>query len=95
MRRSILIFTAAIVVSGVASVFAQGQQYGTLGGRVVSADHLPLPGVTVTVSSDALQGTRSATTDVNGVYTLQASRPAATSSASRSTRCRASSDAQW
>jgi len=75
MRRSISIFTAAIVVSGVASVFAQGQQYGTLGGRVVSADHVPLPGVTVTVSSDALQGTRSAATDVNGVYSLPGLAP--------------------
>jgi outer membrane receptor protein involved in Fe transport len=37
---------------------------------VSSADRLPLPGVTITVSSDALQGERTATTDVNGVYSL-------------------------
>ena len=30
----------------------------------------PLPGVTVTVSSDALQGTRDGITDINGIYSL-------------------------
>ena len=69
MRR-ISFLVAAMTVSGVVSVFAQGQQYGTLSGRVASADRLPLPGVTVTVSSDALQGERTATTDINGVYAL-------------------------
>jgi hypothetical protein len=49
---------------------AQGQQSGAVGGRVSSADKLPLPGVTITVSSDALQGERTVTTDVNGIYSL-------------------------
>src|SRR6187549_1131682 len=75
MRRSISFFIAAIIVSGGVSVFAQGQQYGTLSGRVASADNLPLPGVIVTVSSDALQGTRTATTDINGVYALPGLAP--------------------
>src|SRR5262245_6484065 len=75
MRRSISFFAAAIVLSGAVSVFTQGQQYGTLSGRVASADNLPLPGVSVTVSSDALQGTRMATTDVNGVYALPGLAP--------------------
>ncbi len=75
MRRSISVLVAAMAVSGVASVFAQGQQYGTLSGRVASADRLALPGVTVTVSSDALQGTRTATTDINGVYALPGLAP--------------------
>jgi len=46
-------FTAAIVVFGAGAASAQGQQYGTLSGRVASTDNLPLPGVTVTASSDA------------------------------------------
>ena len=49
---------------------AQGQQSGAVGGRVSSADRLPLPGVTVTVSSAALQGERTASTDINGIYSL-------------------------
>ena len=53
-----------------APAFAQGQQSGAVGGRVSSADRLPLPGATITVSSDALQGERTATTDINGIYAL-------------------------
>jgi hypothetical protein len=75
MRRSIPFFATAFVLAGVVPAFAQGQQYGTLSGRVTSSDNLPLPGVTVTVTSDALQGARSATTDVNGVYTLPGLAP--------------------
>ncbi|MEN3339406.1 MAG: hypothetical protein V7647_3082, partial [Acidobacteriota bacterium] len=63
------IVPALICLAPVAS-FAQGQQSGALSGRVSSADRLPLPGVTVTVSSAALQGQRVGTTDVNGVYSL-------------------------
>jgi hypothetical protein len=48
----------------------QGQQSGAVGGRVFSADGLPLPGVTVTATSPAAQGERIATTDVNGVFSL-------------------------
>src|SRR6185436_18713445 len=43
-------------------VFSQGIPTGTLAGRV-SADNQTLPGVTVSVSSPALQGRRSATTN--------------------------------
>ncbi len=66
---------AAVVCLLAAPAFAQGQQYGTVSGRVSDADRLPLPGVTVTVSSDALQGSRTATTDVNGVYSLPGLAP--------------------
>jgi outer membrane receptor protein involved in Fe transport len=60
---SLAIFTAA------SSAAAQGQQSGSISGRV-SADRRPLPGATVTVVSEALQGTRIAVTDVNGIYSL-------------------------
>jgi hypothetical protein len=75
MRRTISFISAAAVVCMGASAFAQGQQYGTVSGRVSSADNLALPGVSVTVSSDALQGTRTATTDVNGIYSLPGLAP--------------------
>ena len=51
---------------------AQGVQTGTVTGIVDSADGLPLPGVTVTATSPALQGERSTVSDTNGVYYLRA-----------------------
>ena len=74
MRR-IVCFAIAIVSLSAASAFAQGQQYGSVSGRVASQGNAPLPGVTVTATSDALQGSRSATTDVNGVYSLPGLAP--------------------
>lgn len=43
---------------------------GTVGGKVASVDGEALPGVTVTVSSPALQGTRSTTTGETGEYNI-------------------------
>jgi hypothetical protein len=60
----------ALICLAPAASLAQGQQSGVLSGRVSSADRLPLPGVTVTATSTALQGQRVATTDINGVYSL-------------------------
>jgi outer membrane receptor protein involved in Fe transport len=54
---------------------AQGLQTGTITGIVTSQDDAPLPGVTVTASSPALQEVREAVTDVNGVYYLRALPP--------------------
>jgi hypothetical protein len=70
MRRIHTVSAAAIVCLSASGVFAQGQQYGALGGRVSSTDGQPLPGVSVTASSEALQGTRQGVTDINGVYSL-------------------------
>src|SRR5687767_9626245 len=55
--------------------YAQGLQTGTITGIVSSQDNAPLPGVSVTVSSPALQETREAVSDVNGVYYLRALPP--------------------
>jgi outer membrane receptor protein involved in Fe transport len=63
------LFTAAIVVLACAPLaHSQGLQLGTITGVVQSADGLPLPGVTITVKSPSMQGTRGAVSDVNGVY---------------------------
>jgi hypothetical protein len=43
---------------------------GTISGRVVSADHAPLPGVTVTATSPNLQGDRTAVTSENGDFII-------------------------
>jgi len=48
---------------------ALAQTKGTLRGRVEDPDGSPLPGVVVTVSSDALiEGSRSMTTGINGMF---------------------------
>jgi hypothetical protein len=50
------------------------QTLGSLTGTV-NFDSAPLPGATVTISSPALQGTRTTTTDVNGNYNFAALPP--------------------
>jgi hypothetical protein len=52
-------------------LFAQGVQTGIITGTVNSTDGLSLPGVTITARSPALQGSRSAVTDINGVYFIK------------------------
>ncbi|MCG3194992.1 MAG: hypothetical protein DIJKHBIC_04260 [Thermoanaerobaculia bacterium] len=51
-------------------VFAQGIGTGTVNGRITDQEGQGLPGVTVTAKSPALQGSRSAVTNVNGDYLL-------------------------
>ena len=71
MRRlTACVFALGVIAVG-SSGHAQGVQTGTVTGTVVSADDLTLPGVTVTVASPSLQGTRSGVTDVNGVYVIK------------------------
>jgi len=53
-----------------AGAAAQGNPTGTIRGQVVDPDNLPLPGVTVTAASPALQGTRSAVTSANGDFII-------------------------
>jgi hypothetical protein len=53
-----------------APVFAQGEQAGAIRGRLTSSDHLTLPGVTITVASPSLQGTRTTASDVNGNFVI-------------------------
>ena len=63
---------AASILLVVSSAFAQTT--GNLNGTV-TLDNNPIPGVTVTISSPALQGTRTSTTDVNGNYHFGAIPP--------------------
>jgi hypothetical protein len=54
------------------SVSAQGVQTGTIRGTIRDQQDLPVPGVTVTATSPALQGPRTTVTDGQGIYTLTA-----------------------
>ena len=69
MRR-IAVLVAALGLCGLSVAFAQGVQTGTIRGVVKDAQELPVPGVTVTATSPALQGARTMTTDAQGVYAL-------------------------
>jgi len=60
----------AFMLATVATAGAQGNPTGTISGRVIDADGLPVPGATVTVSSPALQGLRTAPTSTNGDYII-------------------------
>jgi outer membrane receptor protein involved in Fe transport len=71
VKRSLVAFATLLLVA--MPIFAQGT-VGTMTGTVIM-DNAPLPGVTVTISSPALQGTRVAYTDVNGNYNFAALPP--------------------
>jgi len=58
----------------IVTVSAFGQTTANLTGTVTS-DKTPIPGVTVTISSPNLQGTRTAITDANGNYNFAAVPP--------------------
>src|SRR5262245_46447462 len=63
------------VALGFAPAFAQGTQTGTVSGTVTATDGAALPGVSVTLSSPALQGTKQATSDALGAYHFRALPP--------------------
>ena len=62
-----LCFAVLLAIAGTAT--AQSTT-GTISGRVVDAQGLPVPGVTVTATSPNLQGTRETVTSANGDYIL-------------------------
>jgi hypothetical protein len=74
MRRNLLLVLALVLATAGLS-FAQGSQSGVLTGTVTSTDKAPVPGVTVTIKSDSLLGTRSSVTDANGSYIFKGLPP--------------------
>jgi Carboxypeptidase regulatory-like domain len=65
----------ALVLGIAANGFAQGLQTGIITGTITTDDGLSLPGATVTVTSDVLQGPRTTVTDVNGNYVIRGLPP--------------------
>src|SRR5579872_4011625 len=76
-RARAFIFLAALfaIANTAASVFAQGVQTGTIRGTIKDQQNLAVPGVTVTATSPALQGSRVAVSDTQGIYTINALPP--------------------
>jgi hypothetical protein len=66
LRTALLVALAGLVLMPVARADTTGELLGT----VRDADGNPLPGVTVTVTSPSLQGSRTATTDSSGEYRI-------------------------
>src|SRR4051812_5298549 len=60
----------AAVLLALAGVAHAQSTTGTISGRVVDAQNLPVPGVTVTATSPNLQGTRETVTSTNGDYII-------------------------
>ncbi len=73
MKLRLLALIAAVLLVGSSIAFGQVVN-GNLTGYVMM-DKAPLPGVTVTISSPNMQGTRSTTSDVNGNYNFAAVPP--------------------
>ena len=73
MHRVLVTLVATWLIGGMAaSSFAQGVQTGTIRGVVKDQQGLATPGVTVTVTSPALQGPRTVVTDEQGLYAIPA-----------------------
>ncbi len=66
---------AALAALAAGPATAQGLQSGIISGTITTGDGLTLPGATVTVESPALQGVRTAVTDVNGNYVIRGLPP--------------------
>jgi hypothetical protein len=64
------LLVVAMIVCATAGLAAQGNPTGTVRGQVVDPEGLPVPGVTVTASSPALQGTRTVVTSNNGDFII-------------------------
>ena len=74
-RRNAWIWALVLCLTLGGTAFGQGVQTGTLVGSVTSNDGAALPGVTVTVTSPALQGERSTVSAVNGDFVLRGLPP--------------------
>ena len=70
MKRRIISLLTVLASLAPALAFAQGVQTGTLIGSVKSSDGIALSEAAVVISSPALQGQRTAETDVNGNYVV-------------------------
>src|SRR5881392_1263037 len=60
----------ALLLASAAGAAAQGNPTGTISGHVADPDGLAVPGATVTATSPALQGVRTAVTSANGDYII-------------------------
>ena len=72
LNRNLVVLSCMLLLAAT-GMFAQGTT-GALGGTVTQSG-APLPGVTVTISSPRLQGTRTSVTNENGAYSFPSIPP--------------------
>src|ERR1051326_3941690 len=70
LNRFIAVIAAVLLIGGAFSAYGQNVNAQLTG--TVTRDKNPLPGVTVTIASPNMQGTRTTQTDVNGNYNFAA-----------------------
>ena len=75
MNRLLVCTCVSLMCALSTAAFAQGVQTATIRGSVHDQQDLPVPGATVTVTSPALQGTRTIVTGPQGDYTISALPP--------------------
>jgi hypothetical protein len=75
MKIKSVLLAAVLLLTFVSLSFAQSKETGAIRGTITDSDKAPLPGVTVTISSPKLMGTRSAVTDAEGVFRFPALPP--------------------
>ena len=71
MKAIVALLTTCLILALAANGLSQGVQTGIIRGTVVDAQGAVVPGVTVTVTSPALQGPRSTVTDAQGSFSLR------------------------
>jgi len=69
MFKRLFVLASALVLLALPA-FSQTNPTGTISGKIVDQQGLAVPGAVVTAQSPVLQGTRSATTSVNGDYII-------------------------
>src|SRR3982750_910860 len=70
-----LVFWIAVLTTGAAFAQSVGATNGAINGKVTDASSGVMPGVTVTIASPSMQGTRTAVTDQEGSYRFPAIPP--------------------
>ena len=75
MKARSILFLIAFLLVFTPLAFSQSKDTGAIEGTVTDQEKAPLPGVTVTVTSPNLMGSRSTVTDAAGVYRFPALPP--------------------
>ena len=69
-RRLVICFVILVLACTAGRALAQTMPTGTVTGKVTDPSGLPVPGATITVTSPALQGSRTAVSSGNGDYAI-------------------------
>ena len=80
LQTLVLAFGIVVLTAGAALAQSVGATNGAINGKVTDASAGVMPGVTVTITSPSMQGTRTAVTNEEGTYRFPAIPPGDTRS---------------